>query len=412
MANLLTAGYLRHADLTRYESGYTEQSLRQLLESAGLVQVECFEERPAPGGLKSVLAGAFRGAARFAQRMIYKGDQVPVPHVLTPGLCATAVRPPEERERRSASPGTPPRPVPLNVPDWAIHNVGREWATLLADTHDFTLMQFGRHEHEDPGAWDHVVWGYSTLRYSGRMLVESLGRRPRAWLRWQRSASSRLVAVVQDPSEVFPEVPDWKRAEPHRTHLRKFRRLAVTSNEMQEALAALGYDAVKVSTRSLLPARDPAGIGIEGVRAFTRALDYPRKNLPLFHALRRRLGGSLERCDAIVGGTVLPQAEYVGLVDAYNCYVCTSWQEGGPLPLMDALRRGCVALTMRVGQTDELIEDGVNGFFCDGEDEFVRRLRQLDEAPGLLREMRLNALARAAVRDDQLVRAQLREFLP
>jgi len=32
-----------------------------------------------------------------------------------------------------------------NVPDWAIHNVGRDWASLLADTHAFTFERYGRH---------------------------------------------------------------------------------------------------------------------------------------------------------------------------------------------------------------------------------------------------------------------------
>ncbi len=92
MANLLTGGYLRHADLT-HETGFTEHSLGQLLESAGLAEVECFEERLAPDGLKSLAAGAFRALARLAQRTVYRGYELPVPTVLTPALCATAARP-------------------------------------------------------------------------------------------------------------------------------------------------------------------------------------------------------------------------------------------------------------------------------------------------------------------------------
>lgn len=91
-ANLLTGGYLRWADLT-HEAGYTEQSLRQLLEAGGFAEVECFEERIPPAGAKGLAAGAFRALARFAQRVVYKGYELPVPRVLTPALCATAVRP-------------------------------------------------------------------------------------------------------------------------------------------------------------------------------------------------------------------------------------------------------------------------------------------------------------------------------
>lgn len=298
-----------------------------------------------------------------------------------------------------------------NVPEWAIHNVGRDWASLLADTHEFTFARFGRHEREDPARYDHVVWGYSTLRYSGRLLAGSLARRPLGWARWRRGAPN-LAAVVQDPSEVFPEAPGWKRAAPRTAHLARFARLAVTSNEMRAALAAAGLAATKVNTRSLLPARDPASLAAEPLRACTRAIEYPRKNLALFRAARAQAGGAAERFDELLGAGVLPPAEYAARLDGYNCYLCTSWQEGGPLPLMDAQRRGCVVLTTRVGQTDERVEDGVNGFFCDDLAAFVARLRQLAADPELLLRMRRAALARASAPDAERVRAQLAEFLP
>lgn len=92
MANAFTAGYLRYADFT-HEAGYTEQSLRQLLESAGFEQVACFEERIPAAGVKGVAAVTFRALARLALRVLYRGYELPVPAVLTPALCATAVRP-------------------------------------------------------------------------------------------------------------------------------------------------------------------------------------------------------------------------------------------------------------------------------------------------------------------------------
>lgn len=92
MANLLTGSYLRHADFT-HACGYAETSLRQLLESAGLVDVVCFEERVPVDSPKRLLATAFRRATRLAQRLIYKAYELPVPEVLSPALCATAARP-------------------------------------------------------------------------------------------------------------------------------------------------------------------------------------------------------------------------------------------------------------------------------------------------------------------------------
>ena len=299
-----------------------------------------------------------------------------------------------------------------NVPGWAIHNVGLDWAGLLADTHAFTLARFGEHEREDPAGYDHVVWGYSTLRWSGRMLLASLARGPFAWRRWAVARGGNLAAVVQDPSEVFPETAGWVHAPARTAHLARFARLAVTSNEMRDALASAGLAAVKVNTRSRLPLRDPAALAAEPLRVCTRAMDYPRKNLALFRAVQARVAGVAERCDALLGGRVLPEAGYAAQLDGYNCYVCTSWQEGGPLPLMDAQRRGCVVLTTRVGQTDELVEHGVNGYFCASADDFAARLGELAADPALLLRLRRAALERAAADRAATVRAQLLEFLP
>lgn len=92
LANVFTGAYLRYADLT-HTTGFTETSLHQLLESAGFERIECFEDAVAPGFPKGALAGAFRGVMRAAQKLIYRGYELPVPAVLTPAVCATAVRP-------------------------------------------------------------------------------------------------------------------------------------------------------------------------------------------------------------------------------------------------------------------------------------------------------------------------------
>ena len=93
MANFLTSGYLRWADLT-HESGYSELSLRSLLESGGFTGFHCFEDRLPGPGPKAFLAGVFRAAARSLQRTVYRGYELPVPEVLTPALCAVATRDP------------------------------------------------------------------------------------------------------------------------------------------------------------------------------------------------------------------------------------------------------------------------------------------------------------------------------
>lgn len=92
MANLFTGTFLRDADFT-HEAGYTELSLRHLLESAGFEDVRCFEERLPGGGLKGAAAAAFRAAMGAAQKLVYRGYELPVPRVTGPSLCAVAARP-------------------------------------------------------------------------------------------------------------------------------------------------------------------------------------------------------------------------------------------------------------------------------------------------------------------------------
>ena len=92
MANWMSGSYLRYADLT-HETGFAETSLRQALEAAGFEDVHCFEERIAVRLPQDALAAVFRTTMRAAQRLVYRGYQLPVPAVLTPALCATARRP-------------------------------------------------------------------------------------------------------------------------------------------------------------------------------------------------------------------------------------------------------------------------------------------------------------------------------
>jgi len=92
MANAFTAGLLRYGDLT-HETGFTELSMRQLLEAGGLSGVRCFEERLALTVPQDLLTMLFRSVARGGQWLAYRGYQLPVPAVLTPALCASAIRP-------------------------------------------------------------------------------------------------------------------------------------------------------------------------------------------------------------------------------------------------------------------------------------------------------------------------------
>ena len=61
-------------------------------------------------------------------------------------------------------------------------------------------------------------------------------------------------------------------------------------------------------------------------------------------------------------------AELANYYRSSRCLVCTSYSEGGPRVVAEALACGTPIITTRVGLGSELIEDGVNGFFIDSID--------------------------------------------
>jgi glycosyltransferase involved in cell wall biosynthesis len=91
------------------------------------------------------------------------------------------------------------------------------------------------------------------------------------------------------------------------------------------------------------------------------------------------------------GCVVLPVEQYASILDQHEVYVCTSMQEGGPIPAMDAMIRGAVVVSTPVGQLSELVSTGENGFLCRSENEFKDTLRMLSEHPEILHRVRLSS---------------------
>lgn len=294
---------------------------------------------------------------------------------------------------------------------WAIHNVGMDWARLLYQTHDFHIVQAGEHFQHNPKSYDIILWGYSFMASSRKKSLMSAVQRPFRWAQWSLFSPKNLYAVVHDPCEIFNQIPDWKSTIPRFSHLQKFSKLAVTSNEMAKAFSDNQFKVSKVNTLSHIPLRNENEIVKEDLKIFTRANPHPRKNLTLFYDIINETTDRVKKCEALVGGKLLTEHDYIKGIDRFNCYICTSWQEGGPLPLMDAMRRGCMVLTTRVGQTDEIIEDGVNGFFCESKEDFLQRITELHNDTMLLYKMRQNALKTAAKDKCDLIRMQLEAFL-
>lgn len=306
-----------------------------------------------------------------------------------------------------------------DVEDWAIHNVGRYWSGLLGSKYVFTFCHISKLREFSFADYDWIFWGYSKLRFSALMsqggarheLYRILFDKLDLYGKTAFGAGRKFITVVHDPCELYLMKPSWKDETGDTRHLFAFSRIAVASSEMQHLLMELGHLTAKINTESLLPVRDSNEIATEDLAVFSKVADSPRKNIPLMREIQSVTAPACSKFDIRVGHQIIDNTAYIRLIDSYNCYICTSWQEGGPLPLRDAQKRGCVVLTTRVGQTDEWVEDGVNGFFCDTRDQFVEKVRLLSSDRITLREMRLNTLAAVAASRDAMIRQQLVQFL-
>jgi glycosyltransferase involved in cell wall biosynthesis len=260
---------------------------------------------------------------------------------------------------------------------WAIETVGRLWFT------DQTIARVTFIRASDPAltaelmAKHDLVWyGYSSL------------------FRNHPCDPSKAILAVHDPAELFPERADWKTSgsisEERAAHLRSVRAVVVISVEMQEILKASGIHTLRLPTRSAITPRPSSEIAVPLPPAMLGVgRIYRRKNFEQFQRIARaarRLG-----IRAYLKGDHFPLSEvgYIALLDRHPIYLCTSFQEGGPLPVMDAMLRGAVVLTTPVGQAPEIIEHGKNGFICQTDAEFLSVLQMLADDPAQLQRLRV-----------------------
>lgn len=264
---------------------------------------------------------------------------------------------------------------------WAIETVGRLWFTGQT-LGQVTFVRSGNPllTAEHMNQFDLVWYGYSSL------------------YRQHPCVPSKAVLAVHDPAELFPERADWKTScsipADKVGQLRKARAVVAISREMQEVLERAGVKAYRIPTCSRVEARAEADIlphDKPSMLAVGRI--YRRKNFEQFKRISR-IAAQKHGIRSRLKGDHFPISEerYLELLDRHPIYVCTSFQEGGPLPVMDAMRRGAVVLSSRVGQVPEFIDHGVNGFICDNDGEFLEAIHLLAGDPAKLHEMRIASL--------------------
>lgn len=283
---------------------------------------------------------------------------------------------------------------------WAIESVGKLWLSDQQSCH-VTFQKTGS-KSLAPSClenYDLIWYGYSSL-YSQYPL-----------------SLNRAIIAVHDPAELFPERSDWKEnpllRREHQERLSGAKAVVVISREMQEILSGNGISSSRLPTRSTLPLRAVETIPDRDTFRFLGVgRIYRRKNFEQFRriaaAVSKRGIPSYLKCDHFASD----MDTYIKLLDRFPVYVCTSFQEGGPLPVMDAMQRGAVPVCAPVGQALEIIRHGENGFICRTDEDFIEVIARLAADPALLKDMRHRALASiASSRAENIVRAAVRNFL-
>lgn len=283
---------------------------------------------------------------------------------------------------------------------WAIENVGRSW---FANQKDVSVESISDKDpalqSKDPDSYDYIWYGYSSLYHSFPCDKE------------------KAIFSVHDPVELFPERPDWKSTSisPHTVEfLKKAGILVVTTHELLHALIDAGFHPQLIPTSSCIPLRTKE-IGKDRPRVLSVGRIYARKNFELFHAIKRNGGeAGILRNDFYLKCDHFPLSEdrYIRLLYEYPIYLCTSFQEGGPLPAMDAMNCGAVVLSTPVGQMVDIIQDGVTGMICQTRADFSNALKSLVESPEKLQRMRIASLERIrGIRSEAHISAHVRDML-
>jgi glycosyltransferase involved in cell wall biosynthesis len=251
----------------------------------------------------------------------------------------------------------------------------------------------------DYDQWDYIWYGYSSLY---KQFPCPIGK---------------AIIAVHDPVELFSERPDWrsdaKICSELCSTLRCARGIITISEEMRNILHDNNIRSYLIPTKSNLPLRDPAQLNQSDAFQFLNVgRIYKRKNFEQFKRLASACRSfhinSRLKHDHFASSV----DSYISLLDQYPVYVCTSFQEGGPLPLMDAMHRGAVPISAPVGQVPEIITHGVNGFICSSDADFIRTLLHLSENPKDLYSLRIAALSSIArLRSHQAVSERAINFI-
>ena len=95
-----------------------------------------------------------------------------------------------------------------------------------------------------------------------------------------------------------------------------------------------------------------------------------------------------------------------------DVFLHTSFQEGLPVAVMEAMAAGVPIVASRIRGNVDLIEDCVNGFLCDPQDAegFADKIRKILDDTNLGAEFRRNSLEKIKGNDKNIIAARLRDI--
>jgi hypothetical protein len=293
-----------------------------------------------------------------------------------------------------------------DIEGWALHNIGKlikpsiekEGATFeLVLSDDF---------HKTPYSCDVLYLSFSFLY--------------RPSFSYHKYASS-IISTLHDPIEVsnFTNTFDWVRLPLRPISPGVFDRVSVISRQMLEVLQGrmglrrvwltptFPHDIPAFSARQVN--RKPVFFSTTNapshysLKQILGRLRYPdlftrdekrrlslrqlssffvrtnRKNIPWMQRIRRAVEQNGGQADFRWFGHppgLLARPDYLVRLAQSDVYVCTSYMEGGPLTVMEAVKSGLAVLTTPVGQVSDWVFDGYNGYVSSSIDELCERARE------------------------------------
>ncbi len=111
------------------------------------------------------------------------------------------------------------------------------------------------------------------------------------------------------------------------------------------------------------------------------------------------------------GGNIYTKEEYIKFMDKHNVYLCTSFQEGGPLPPMDLMARGGIVLTTPVGQIQDMIVNGKNGFICKNYKKFIKKINYLNKHKDRIKKMSNESINTIKTRHPLKIKEIVKDYL-